>query len=141
MKVQVLRLRESAKIPVFAHGTDAGMDLFSVDNVTIPRGERARIGTGIAVAIPEGYVGLVWDKSGLSHCSGLKTLGGVIDAGYRGEIFVGIVNLGKEAHTFSAGDKIAQMLIQKIEHPEFEEVQILDTTERGENGFGSTGAI
>ncbi len=139
MKLQVLRLTNTAKTPHFAHAEDAGMDLFSDVEITLNPGERVQVKTGIAVAIPEGYVGLVWDKSGLSHKFGLKTLGGVIDAGYRGEILVGMVNLGDTAHTFQIGDKIAQMLIQKIEHPAIEEVPVLNETVRGENGFGSTG--
>ena len=139
MNMQVLRLVASAKTPCFAHEHDAGMDLFSVETITIPVGGRAQIKTGIAVAIPEGYVGLIWDKSGLSHKSGLKTLGGVIDAGYRGEILVGMVNVSDESYIFHAGDKIAQMLIQKVEHPQIEEVSTLDDTARGEGGFGSTG--
>lgn len=115
------------------------MDLFADEEITLSPGERVQIHTGIALAIPDGFVGLVWDKSGLSHKYGLKTLGGVIDAGYRGEILVGMVNLGDTAHTFQIGDKIAQMLIQKIEHPNIEEVSVLDETIRGEKGFGSTG--
>ena len=139
MKLQVLRLTNAAQIPQFAHDTDAGMDICADEEITIQAGERVQIKTGIAVAIPEGYVGLVWDKSGLSHRIGLKTLGGVIDAGYRGEILVGMVNLSDTAHTFSVGDKIAQMLIQKVEHPDIEEVFTLDETVRGAKGFGSTG--
>lgn len=139
MKLQVVRLTESAKMPHFAHTSDAGMDLFCSELVTIPPRECVQIKTGIALAIPDGHVGLIWDKSGLSHRYGLKTIGGVIDAGYRGEILVGMVNLGTQEHTFSVGDKIAQMLIQKVEHPTFEEVTGLDETPRGEKGFGSSG--
>lgn len=139
MKLQVVRLTETAKMPHFAHESDAGMDLFCSEMVTILPNERAQIKTGLAFALPDGCVGLIWDKSGLSHRVGLKTLGGVIDAGYRGEVLVGMVNLGAQEHTFSVGDKIAQMLIQKVEHPTFEEVLSLDETARGEKGFGSTG--
>jgi dUTP pyrophosphatase len=139
MKMQVVRLVESAKIPHFAHESDAGMDLFCSESVTIPPQERVQIKTGIALAIPDGHVGLIWDKSGLSHRYGLKTVGGVIDAGYRGEVIVGMVNLGTEEHTFLVGDKIAQMLIQKVEHPTLEEVTELGETLRGEKGFGSSG--
>lgn len=139
MKLQVVRLRESAKLPHFAHDSDAGMDLFCDEAVTILPQERVQIKTGIAFALPHGYVGLIWDKSGLSHRVGLKTLGGVIDAGYRGEVLVGIVNLGAQEHSFSVGDKIAQILIQRVEHPELEEVATLDVTLRGDKGFGSSG--
>lgn len=137
--MQVVRLNELAKLPHFAHDTDAGMDLFCNENIVVTPGERAQIKTGIAVAIPNGYVGLIWDKSGLAQKHGLKTLGGVIDSEYRGEIIVGIINLSKNEHTFEVGDKIAQILIQKIEHPSIEEVTSLDETLRGESGFGSTG--
>lgn len=139
MKLQAIRLTKAAKLPHFAHHNDAGMDLFAAEAVSIPPQERVQVKTGIALAIPDGYVGLIWDKSGLSHKYGLKTLGGVVDAGYRGEILVGITNLGTSVHTFAAGDKIAQMLIQKIEYPDIEEVSELDETTRGEKGFGSTG--
>jgi dUTP pyrophosphatase len=139
MQLRVQKLTNTAKMPHFAHDTDAGMDMCADEEITIQAGERVQIKTGIAVAIPEGFVGLVWDKSGLSHRTGLKTLGGVIDAGYRGEILIGMVNLSDAPHTFSVGDKIAQMLIQKIEHPILEEVTTLDETTRGAGGFGSTG--
>ena len=139
MKVQIKRLRETAKIPAYAHADDAGMDLFAAEEITVAPRERVQVKTGIAVAVPEGCVGLIWDKSGISHKSGLKVMGGVIDAGYRGEILVGMVNLGEGAHTFNVGDKITQMLIQKVEHPELEVVEALDETKRGADGFGSTG--
>lgn len=139
MKLQVKKLTEAAKIPTFAHGGDAGMDLYAVEATAIPPRGRVQIPTGIALAIPEGFVGLIWDKSGLSHKAGLKTLGGVVDAGYRGEILVGIANLTDEVYSVERGDKIAQILIQKVEHPEIEEVASLGDTPRGGQGFGSTG--
>jgi len=91
------------------------------------------------VEIPAGYVGLIWDKSGVSVKRGLKILGGVIDAGYRGELVITLHNLGNEDQFFNAGDKVTQMLIQKIELPEIEEVSALSKTKRGDGGFGSTG--
>ncbi len=139
MKVQVKKLNETAKIPVYAHENDAGMDLFALEEITINAGDHVQIKTGIAIALPDGYVGLLWDKSGISHRHGLKVMGGVIDSGYRGEILVGMVNLGKEPHTFKAGDKITQMLIQKVEYVFLEEVSELSESMRGEKGFGSTG--
>ncbi|MCF7816117.1 MAG: dUTP diphosphatase [Candidatus Pacebacteria bacterium] len=139
MKMQVVRLNDSAKLPQFAHDTDAGMDLFCNEVIVVASGERVQIKTGIAVAIPDGHAGLIWDKSGLSQKYGLKTLGGVIDSEYRGEIIVGMVNLGQDSYTIQVGDKIAQILIQKVEHPSIEEVTSLEETLRGENGFGSTG--
>ena len=140
MQLQVKKLHPEAKIPSFAHDDDAGMDLFSVEEIVVQPGQRVQIATGIALAIPEGYVGLVWDKSGISHKTGLKTLGGVIDAGYRGEIFVGLVNTGTEGHHFFVGDKVAQLLLQKVEHPDIIEVALLGETSRGTGAFGSTGA-
>lgn len=139
MQLQVQKLHPAAKMPTFAHDTDAGLDLCSVVEVRIEPGERVQIPTGLAMAIPEGFVGLIWDKSGVSQKRGLKTFGGVIDAGYRGEIFVGLLNTGEVTQTFEIGDKIAQMLIQKIEHPVLIEVESLDETKRGDGAFGSTG--
>jgi len=139
MELHIKKLDQLARLPSFAHPGDAGMDLYSVAEITLLPSERVQIPTGIAVSIPEGYVGLIWDKSGLSHRSGLKTIGGVIDAGYRGEVLIGLVNLSDSAYTFHRGDKVAQMLIQKIEHPDIIEVTDLDETERGISGFGSTG--
>jgi|AntRauTorckE6833_2_1112554.scaffolds.fasta_scaffold09639_2 dUTP pyrophosphatase len=140
MKLKIKKLTPKAKVPAgFAHEGDAGIDLFVAEAIEIKPMERVQVSTGIALAIPLGFVGLIWDKSGLSHKAGLKVMGGVIDAGYRGEIKVGIINLGNEIHTFSVGDKVTQMLVQKVEHPEIVEVEDLDETTRGEAGFGSTG--
>jgi dUTP pyrophosphatase len=133
------RLREDAKIPAYAHPGDAGLDLYVAEDVTLLSGKRAGVLTGIAMEIPEGYVGLIWDKSGLSMRHGLKTLGGVIDAGYRGEVIVGIINLSDEEHTIQKGEKVAQMIIQRKESVAIEETEKLSETARGERGFGSTG--
>ena len=115
------------------------MDLFANETITINPGEVGKVKSGIAFEIPDGYVGLIWDKSGLSMNHKLKTLGGVIDSGYRGESVIGIINLGAEPYTFEKGHKIAQMLIQKIEHLNVVEVENLSESDRGANGFGSTG--
>lgn len=139
MKLQVTLLTTDATVPTYAHEGDAGMDLFSVESLDVAPGERVQVSTGIAVAIPSGYVGLIWDKSGISHKGGLKTLGGVIDASYRGEIKVGLVNLGQEVYHVEKGAKIAQMLMQAVSQVEIEIVEALDDTVRGKNGFGSTG--
>jgi dUTP pyrophosphatase len=139
MQLQVQLLHKDAKLPAFAHDTDAGMDLFSTEEITVEPGHRAQVSVGLALAVPEGYVGLIWDKSGISHKAGLKTLGGVVDAGYRGEIFVGLLNTSDTAHEFAVGDKVAQLLIQKVEHPNIQEVDTLDKTKRGTGAFGSTG--
>ena len=139
MKIQIKKLNSKAKLPEYAHLGDAGMDLFSVESVTIKPGEKVVCQTGIAMKIPDGYVGLIWDKSGIASKGGVKTMGGVIDSGYRGEVRVVLQNLSKEDYNIKEGDKIAQMLIQKVESPQIEEVEELDDTERGEGGFGSTG--
>ena len=139
MEMQIKLLTDSAKMPSYAHADDAGMDLYADEKVLLEAGARVQVKSGIAVAIPKGHVGLLWDKSGLSHKSGLKMLGGVIDAGYRGEVIVGIHNLGTETVAIESGQKIAQMLIQPILQPQLTEVNELSATERGDGGFGSTG--
>ena len=139
LTIKIKKLKEGAVLPNYAHAGDAGMDMYASEDVHIRKGERRKVPTGIAMEIPEGYVGLVWDKSGLSINHGLKTLGGVIDAGYRGEIIIGIVNLSSEDYTIEKGHKVAQLLIQKIESPVVEEAIELNNSHRGEKGLGSTG--
>ena len=140
MKLSIKKLHPDAKLPNRAHADDAGRDLFCVEKLVLQPGEKAAVSTGIAMAIPTGYVGLVWDKGGVGIKGGVKILGGVVDAAYRGEIIVGLINLSKEAYTFEKGAKISQLLIQKVELPEVCEVSELDDTIRGEGKFGSTGA-
>jgi len=139
MILKVKKLFPEAKLPSRATPGDAGLDLYSVEGVAVQPGDRLVVRTGVALEIPYGYAGLVWDKSGLAAKKGLKTMGGVIDAGYRGEILVVIHNLGSEPHAIAIGDKVAQILIQKVELPEVEEATILSEAERGDAGFGSTG--
>lgn len=139
MHLEIKKLSDTATVPVFAHADDAGMDLFADETVTLEPGERHAFSTGLAMAIPEGFVGLIWDKSGIAAKRGVRTIAGVIDAGYRGEVKVALVNLGTEPQTFAQGEKVAQMLIQKIEHPQVTVVNELSDTERGQGGFGSTG--
>lgn len=139
MELNIKKLHTDAKLPTYAHHGDAGFDLYAIESVTIPVGARVLVGTGISMEIPDGYVGLLWDKSGLSMVHGLKNLGGVIDAGYRGEIKAGIINLSTEDYTITVGHKVAQMLIQKVEHAQIIEVTELPDSHRGHGGFGSTG--
>jgi dUTP pyrophosphatase len=139
MKLKVKYLVKDIPKLAYAKAGDAAFDLYAAKDMMIAPMGRVQVPTGVAMEIPEGYVGLVWDKSGLSHKFGLRTLGGVVDAGYRGEVMVGIVNLSKEAYTFEKGHKVAQMLIQKCEHCDIVEVKELSDSERGSNGFGSTG--
>jgi dUTP pyrophosphatase len=138
IKIKFKKLYEGAIVPSFAYANDAGLDLHSYVDICIPKGETKRVNTGIAMEMPKGYVGLIWDKSGLSIINGLKVMGGVIDSGYRGELIVGIKNLGSFDFDFKIGDKIAQMLIQKVERPIIEKVKNLNITSRGDSGFGSS---
>lgn len=137
--LKIKKLVEDAKIPTYAHTGDAGLDFFAYQTVTIKPGESHSIKTGIAVEIPESYVGLVWDKSGLSMNHGLKVLGGVIDSSFRGEVVMSLFNLSQKEYTLEKGQKIAQMIIQKFEEVIVNEVEELSETSRGEEGFGSTG--
>lgn len=139
MEIRYKRLSGAISAPSIAYEGDAAFDLCAREAVTLAPGEWQKIPSGLTLEIPQGYVGLIWDKSGLSSKFALKTLGGVIDSGYRGEVMVGMINLGKEPYTFAIGDKVAQMLIQKIERPVFTEVSKLSQTHRGEAGFGSSG--
>ncbi len=138
-KIAFKRLDPDVPVPRYAHDDDAGFDLFARTEVTLAPGERAQVPTGVAMVIPEGCVGLVWDKSGMSQVHGLKTLGGVVDAGYRGEVMVGIVNLGSEPYRIEKHHKVAQMLVQDVLHVDLEEVDELPDSLRGNRGFGSTG--
>ncbi len=139
MKLKIKKLNPDGRLPAYAMPGDAGLDLFSAGDFVLRAGEKGAVPTGIAMEIPDGFVGLVWDKSGLAIKNGLKTLGGVIDSGYRGEVLVGMINLGPADFTFAKGNKVAQMLIQKVERPEIVEAAELSEAERGDKGFGSSG--
>ncbi len=142
MKLRFTRLSEAAVAPVRVHGDDAGLDLHAAEAASLSPGERASIGTGIAVAIPAGRAGLVLPRSGLAarHGIALVNAPGLIDAGYRGEIRVLLLNTDRTA-TFeiSPGDRIAQLVVVRHEAPQPEEVTTLEETGRGASGFGSTG--
>ncbi|HXK35196.1 MAG TPA: dUTP diphosphatase [Candidatus Paceibacterota bacterium] len=139
MILKIKKLTSDAKLPSYAHHGDAGLDLYSAEDKIIKPNERAVIKTGLAMELPHGHAGLVWDKSGLAAKNGLKVLGGVVDCNYRGEVMVLIMNLSNKDYEAKKGEKIAQMLIQKVEHMEIEEVKELSDTTRGAGGFGSTG--
>jgi len=139
MELKVKKVDPEAKLPQYANAGDAGMDLFALENVSVKPSEIVRIRSGIAVEIPDGYVGLCWDKSGLSMNHGIKVLAGVIDSSFRGEIVMAVINLGKEPYTFEKGHKVMQMLLQKVEHVDIVETDTLSETDRGKSGFGSTG--
>ena len=139
MRVLLQKLSPEAILPKYALAHDAGMDLFSNETIVLQPHEKKTIKTGIALAIPPGHVGLVWDKSGLASKFHLHTFAGVIDEAYRGELQVVLGNFGTAPYTIEKGTKIAQLLIQPIVHAQLEEVTSLDQTERGTGGFGSTG--
>lgn len=142
--VRVLRLDPDLPLPSYAHPGDAGADLMTTQDVTLAPGERAMVPTGVALALPEGYVGLVHPRSGLAARHGLSIVNapGTIDAGYRGEIKVLLVNLDPEQPiTLHRGDRIAQLVLQRFERAEFVEAEALDDTPRGVGGYGSTGGF
>lgn len=138
IKIKIKRMHQDAIVPNYAYENDAGMDLYAIEDAEIPAGSRAKIGTGIAIELPQGFASLIWDKSGVSVKKGLKTLGGVIDSGYRGEYFVSLANISKEPVSILKGEKVAQLLIQKVEQAQIEVSDELSDSERGEKGFGST---
>ncbi len=138
MQLKIKKMRDDAKIPTRAHHDDAGIDLYACGEHTVASHKTAMIPIGVAFEIQEGCVGLIWDKSSIGSKS-LKTLGGVIDAGYRGEISIMVHNLSEVPYTFEHGHKVAQLLIQKVEFPDLVEVTELSDSLRGKGGFGSTG--
>lgn len=138
MKIRVQKIHHQAKLPSYSHKGDAGLDLFCSEDKVVERGEVKALPTGIKMAIPPGYVGLIWDKSGIS-LKGIHRLAGVIDSGYRGEVKVVMINLGGEKFRVKKGMKIAQIIIQPMNTVEVVEEEELDDSSRGERGFGSTG--
>jgi dUTP pyrophosphatase len=139
MHIHIQKLHTDARIPTYAHQGDAGFDIYIPYELTILPKERRSIPVGLAIEIPDGYVGLLFDKSGLSHTHGLKSYGGVIDAGFRGEIRVGLMNLSDTPYTFAQGDKLIQMLIMPVVRAEIIETDSLSDSDRGSGGFGSSG--
>lgn len=139
-KLHVKRLDEDAILPVYKHDGDAGMDLSAIEAVTLKPGEIVAVGTGLAFAIPEGYAGFVHPRSGLAS-RGLTVANapGTIDAGYRGEVKVLLINLGSAPFAIQAGDRVAQLVVQTVAHLPLVESANLDDTARGSGGFGSTG--
>ena len=137
----VQRLHPDAVLPSYAHPGDAGLDLSSVAEAVLPPGGRAAVPTGLAIAVPEGWVGLVHPRSGLARRHGVTVANapGTVDAGYRGEVLVLLVNLGQDEVVLAAGERVAQLVLQRVGHAEVLEVDSLDATARGAGGFGSTG--
>lgn len=142
VEVLITRLDPELPLPRYAKGGDAGADIVSRIDITLAPGERALVPTGIAIALPDGYVALVHPRSGLAIKHGVTMVNapGTVDAGYRGELQVILINHDKsESASFKRGDRIAQLVIQKVERAEFVEVRELPGSGRGSGGFGSTG--
>jgi len=141
MKALVKRLSPHAVLPRYARPLDGGLDLVSIEDTTLEPGERCAVGTGLAIELPAGTIGLVLPRSGRALAEGLTVVNapGLIDAGYRGEIKVALVNLGRETVNVHVGDRIAQLVVLAAQHVEIVEVAELSVTERGEGGFGHTG--
>jgi dUTP pyrophosphatase len=143
-EVLIQRLDPELAIPAYAHPGDAGADLVASSDVTLKPGERALVGTGIAIALQDGYAAFVHPRSGLAAKHGVSIVNapGTVDAGYRGEIKVCLVNLDIAAEvTLKRGDRIAQLVIQRVEKARFLEVERLPGSARGDGGYGSTGGF
>ena len=134
-----LTCRVSGSVPKYVHDGDAGADLTASEKTVIPGRNRSLVGTGIRLEIPEGHVGLIWPRSGLAIKKGIDCGAGVIDSCYRGEIKVLLFNHSNNEFQIEPGDRIAQILIQKVERVQFIQVNELSETTRSEEGFGSTG--
>ena len=143
LDLPVLRLDPDLPLPAYARAGDAGVDLVAREDVTLaPAGGRALVATGIAIALPEGYAGLVQPRSGLAFKHGVTVLNtpGLIDSGYRGELKVCLINHDPtEPFEVTRGERIAQLVVQAVENVNFVEVDSLDESERGDKGFGSSG--
>jgi len=140
--VLLQRLDPDVPVPSYAHPGDAGVDLVTTIDADVPPGERVLLPTGIAIALPEGYAAFVHPRSGLAVKYGVSLVNapGTVDAGYRGEIRVSLVNLDpRETVVLRRGDRIAQLVVQRVEHAVFHEVETLPGSDRGEGGFGSSG--
>lgn len=142
--VLVQRLEPEMALPGYAHPGDAGADLATAADVELPPGERVTVGTGVAVALPEGYAGFVHPRSGLAAKWGLTLVNapGTVDAGYRGEIKVTLLNTDRtDTLRLRRGDRVAQLIVQRVERAAFHEAAVLPDSVRGEGGHGSTGGL
>ena len=141
MTLRFKRIHPDAALPAYAHPSDAGMDLRSVADVTIPRFGRALVPTGLVALLPPGFEAQVRPRSGLALKKGVTVLNspGTIDAGYRGEIGVILANFGEESFEVKKGDKVAQLVLAPVTQAAVEETDVVDATDRGAGGFGSTG--
>jgi len=137
--IKFKRLNENAILPTRGTPGSAGIDLYAAHRGLVAAGERLAVGTGLAVQIPHGHVGLIWPRSGLAARNSIDTLAGVIDSDYRGEVVALLINHGNQALGISPGDRIAQLLIQPVAALDPAWADELDDTERADGGFGSTG--
>jgi dUTP pyrophosphatase len=140
--VLIQRLDSGLPLPARAHPGDAGVDLFAAQAVTLPPGQRALVPTGVAIALPDGYAAFIHPRSGLAARHGVTIVNapGTVDAGYRGEIRVTLLNTDpQQPVSFERGDRIAQLVVQRVARPVFHEVRSLPGSARGDGGFGSTG--
>lgn len=139
--LKIIRVREGIPSPKYDIAGDAGFGLYVGEKISLAPMQRATINTGYKMEIPKGCTGIIYERSGLSFKNGIITYGNVIDSGYRGEVRVGVINLGNESYTFEPGHKIAQMIIHNYEEVTFKEVKEgdLSKSDRGEKGMGSTG--
>jgi dUTP pyrophosphatase len=144
VQVSLRRLDPELPVPTYAHPGDAGADLYAAAEVVLAPGERALVPTGVALAIPTGWVGLVHPRSGLAARHGISIVNapGTVDSGYRGEILVNLINLDpRDSFTVRRGDRIAQLLLQRVATAHFVEVDSLDDTSRGHTGHGASGGF
>ncbi|MCC6198768.1 dUTP diphosphatase [Candidatus Nomurabacteria bacterium] len=139
MQLNIKKLHPDATLPTKGHPGDAGIDFYTLEEVVFAPRAQMRVPTGIALEIPDGHVGLVWDKSSISFNNHLKIMGGVIDAGFRGEFVASLVNMSEDTQVLKKGQKFTQMLIQKFEDCDIVEVDALSDTVRGAGREGSTG--
>ncbi len=141
VEIKVLKIKENAKVPQIAHEGDAGFDVHSTERYVLKPGERAAISSGIKLEIPFGYECQVRPRSGLALKHGISVINtpGTIDATYRGEVNIILINHGNEDYIVNEGDKVAQLIFKKLEEVNLKEVKEINQTKRGEGGFGSTG--
>ena len=138
MEVKIQKITD-VKLPNYANPGDAGLDIYSCEDILLKPNEKRVVKTGVKIAIPSGHVGLIWDKSGLAAKHGIHIMAGVVDSSYRGEVGVVLKNFGDEDFNIEKNSKIAQMLIQPVVSANIIESDSLEDTKRGEGGFGSTG--
>ena len=138
-QIEIKRLSTEATLPTRAYPDDAGLDIYGLEDAILNPSEGKVVGTGVALAVPKGHVGMVCDRSSMAK-KGVKTAGGIIDAGYRGELKIVLWNLSKDPIRVVRGERIAQLLVLPIQTPAVKEVSELSEADRGEKGFGSSGA-